>query len=204
MTVDAELAYLLSTLEQRVSRLETLEQSTGGVGGGDLALIETKELTVTGIMQFTSIPATYTHLFYTGFLKGANGTQIYVVINASGASSLSGIALAACATSAGATNVSAGVTNTYVLSAAGVGVPSNVFGAMWGWIPVYLTSIHTGTLALGGAFNRDDAIVHQLTQGRGGGNFGDATAISQLDFIHSGGNNFVAGSKISLYGLVTA
>ena len=202
MTIEQQVALYLSHLDRRVSRLETLEASGGGNGGGDLFLIETKTLTAQGIIQFLNIPSTAKSIFYTGFLLG-NGTNMGMIIN--GAATVTDLSnllnrictAGGCATTFG--NVRIGASQ----SMSQAGLPADVFSAIWGWIPdIQDATNHPGTAAWSGMFYRDDH-VHGLWQARGGGNWDKPGPITQIDIFHDGpaGNFWEAGSRFSLYGL---
>ncbi len=203
MTLEQQVALYLDHLDRRVSRLETLEASGGG-GGGDLFLIETKTLTVQGIIQFKDIPDTAKSILYTGNLLGG-GTNMGMIINGSASAiDLSNLMNATCTLTVGATtlgNVRMGVCQ----DGAGVGIPVDVFSVIFGFIPdIQEGTNYTGTSAWSGMFERDD-FSHRLHQGRGGGNWAKTGPITQIDIIHDGpgGTLWEAGSRFSLYGLTS-
>lgn len=207
MAIEHEIAAYLISLDDRVSRLETLEQQAGGGGGGgDLFLIETVgPLTVNGIIQISGIPATAKGLFYTGFVRSLNGTSLALVINtATTATDLSSLLIASCAGGATGLTTFGNVRMGLAPSNAGIGIPADIFSALMGWVPdIQDTTNKTGTIARSGYFSRDD-FVHNVSVGRGGGNWDKAAAITQVDLVHDGGNIFVIGSVFSLYGIVDA
>ena len=202
-----ELAYRMLDLDKRVSRLETLEAPGGGGGGsGDLFLIETIEITdvAGGAIQFDTIPATAKHLFYTGFMLG-NGTNMYMIINGGAtATDLSNLGNFTCGFGGGATTIN-NVRMGFSQSQSSVGVPTDVFSAIWGWIPNPLGDLdqHLGTMSWSGALQRDDLISQNLWNSRGGGNWDRDCPITQINVGHdgAGGNTWEQGTLFSLYGL---
>jgi len=204
MTIEQQVALYLDHLDRRLSRLETLEATGGGGGGGDLFLIETKTLTVAGIIQFLNIPSTAKSILYTGNLLGAGSNMAMIINGGATATDLSNLMNMTCSTTSGVTtfgNVRMGV----IQSSVGVGAPSDVFSAIFGLIPdAQEATNHTGTMAWSGVFTRDD-FVHDLRQGRGGGNWDKSGPITQIDIVHDGAGaaQWQAGSIFTLYGLTS-
>ncbi len=198
-TPEDDIARILRDYERRLSHLETLEQI-----GGAWTLIEEIQLSVAApTIDFQNIPATHAHLLILGSLRsaqvGASAASAFMRFNNSAVGYDFVHALishnAVLVTAEGINAAQMGIANITAGNAA-----ANTFGAVEWLIPDYTDSTKLVS-ARAGSQNVFAQVSTNIRVEMGGGTWRTAGPVNRVTLLLTGGNNYVAGSFASLYGV---
>lgn len=169
-----------------------------------LYLIETKTLaSATSTISFTSIPATYNHLYITGSLRGDNastGATIAYRVNGDSGSNYSYRTVLQYETTAVYSPYAASSDSfMYIGTAAAATAGTNMWGPFNSTITDYAGPLfksvwsESGNLNTSGINQKQTMIASNLWK--------STSVINQVDVIHASSGSWIAGSTISLYGI---
>ena len=198
-TPEDDIARIIKNFEKRLTHLEILE------GGGALTLIEDVLLTAPqATIDFQNIPAIYKHLKVVAYLRASNAVEVATwevrFNNDSGNNYTTGYV----AHNAGGTHfpVFIGATDGIISGfLPGASADAFLFSANEFEIPNYANADNYKTLRATCVHIHDNVNSSDMFLWFGGGAWRDAAAINRVTVLDTGGGfNFVAGSRVSLYG----
>lgn len=163
--------------------------------------IETKTLTSSGALNFTSIPSTYTDIFITGQLRAAGGSYVenaWWQYNGDGGTNYGDMRAIAYSTSTYTNNNGTGETQNYFGAISGPGATSGLYTSICLMIHNYASTSHYRA-------NQTSQIAYNYEANYRTGNWLNlSSAINRIEFNCGGSSGFAAGTTITLWGIKEA
>lgn len=186
--------------------VSTAARAGSSSGAGAVTLIQTITRATNGAIDFTAIPATYTHLLLEGQIKSSaanSSADAYLVFNNDTAANYDYVYLRGSGASASSAQFLAGggangmylgkVTgNTAALAAAA--------GLVVAEIPFYAATTWNKNIAARSTFVQD-ATGSGVQIWQTGAQWRSTAAINRITIIEGTANNWLTGSTVSLYGI---
>lgn len=176
----------------------------GAGGGGDVVMIEDQHLSAsTAAFSFTSIAATYKHLLLKGIVRSdrsANTATIGMQYNNDTGNNYDCLQFLFFHTNTDLSDQRTGVPVLRIADICAASATANKFSPLSIFIPDYAdTAIHKTHLSH--CFTIYGTASGNLRLWYSSGAWRNASAINRVDVMHPGGFNFVAGSRMTLYGM---
>lgn len=201
MNVTPQMVAELISLEERISRLETLE--FGAAGGG--AFVKIAEATVvSGVITISSIPTGYRHLFFVfvGNTDDAGVTNDYVLLELNGDTTVANYISGESANMT-AVNYQTGYAGMMVARVGAANrVEANDRGSCFGFLGNYDHSdVYKPMMSYGGTPQLISGVGVEGVVAICSGIYKQNTVISSMKFKPLNGTNLVTGATVWLYGL---
>lgn len=168
-----------------------------------LYVIETKTLaSSTSTISFTSIPATYDHLYIQGTLRGDNastGATVAIRLNNDSASNYSyRTVLQYQTTGVYSPYANASDSFMYIGTVAGANAGTNMWGSFNTFIGDYAGSLFKSAYSESGNLQTSSGSLQTMISGN---LWKSTSAVNRVDVIHASSGSWIAGSTVTLYGI---